>query len=185
MPNVTISVPEELKTEMDNYPEVSWSEICRNAISQYIAQRKNPTPKIELDLRRSGLIADDIETGYPTLRVTLKIHNKMDSEITVDRILSHAGLITQDGRILAIGRAYYLHRKNIGANSSGYAELHLTLPKERIADLKDTFKSTFDCKIDSYVYVDGFRNDYRQEVRTKIPIDVWNDVVRKTLKPSD
>ena len=50
MPNVTITVSEELKAQMDNYSEVSWSEICRNAISQYISQRENPTPKIELDL---------------------------------------------------------------------------------------------------------------------------------------
>ena len=91
MPNVTISVSDELKADMDRIAEVNWSEVCRNAISRYITERKNPSPNIELDLRSSRLTADTFETGYPTLSIDLRIYNKMDSAITVDRILSNEG----------------------------------------------------------------------------------------------
>jgi hypothetical protein len=183
MPNVTISVSEELKAEMDKFPEVSWSEICRNAISRYIAQRKNPAPKIELTLRHARITDYAFETGYPTLSLDLQIHNRMDSEIMVDRILANARFFRiDDNKVYAIGTAYDLHKKTIGSNSSGVARIHLRLPKEKIRELKDEFKSTFDCLINCTVYVEGFKNEYNQEVRTRIPIDDWNDVVKKTLK---
>jgi len=181
MPNLTINVPDSLKAEMDKLSEVNWSEVCRNAISRYIAQRENPAPKIELDLRDAILTHYDYETGYPTLRISLRIHNKMDSEITVDRILSNAKFL-KDGRFLAIGSAYDLHRRNIGSNSIGGAQIHLVFPKEKILELKDVFNSTFDCIITCIVYVEGFRNGYNQEVKTRIPIDEWNNVVSKALK---
>lgn len=181
MVNVTISVTDELKAEMDKLQEVSWSEICRNAISRYIAQRKNTTPKIELDVRNSRLTDYAFETGYPTLSVDLRIYNKMDSEITVDRILSNVMFFLQSNAY-PVGSANDLHRRIIGANSVGGATIHLPLFKEKILDLKDMFNSTFDCRITCTVYVEGFRNEYNREVKTQIPIDVWEDVVRKALK---
>jgi len=181
MPNVTISVSDELKAEMDTLSEVNWSEVCRKAISRYIAQRKNPVPDIELDLRVSRLIPDSFETGYPTLSIDLRIYNKMESEITVDRILSNASFI-KDGRVYAIGSGYDLHKRNIGPNSAGGAQIHLILLREKISKLKDVFKSTFPCIIRCVVYIEGFRNPYNQEVKTRIPIDDWNDIVKKVLE---
>jgi hypothetical protein len=32
MVNITLSIPEELKKEMDKFPEINWSEIARGAI---------------------------------------------------------------------------------------------------------------------------------------------------------
>jgi len=185
MPNVTISVPDPLKVEMDALSEVNWSEVCRNAISRYITQRNNPTPKIELTLRTAQLIANDSETGYPTIRLGLRIHNKMDSDITVDRILTQSSFFTEGGGyVTAIGFANDLHKRYIPKNSVAGAQIHVTIPKEKIADLKDKFKSTFDCRIICTVYVEDFRNEYNQEVKTMIPIDQWNDLVKKTLKTS-
>ncbi len=34
MVSITLSVPEELKIEMDKFPEMNWSEIARAAIKQ-------------------------------------------------------------------------------------------------------------------------------------------------------
>lgn len=36
MTNITLSIPEELKKEMDKFPEMNWSEIARAAIKQRI-----------------------------------------------------------------------------------------------------------------------------------------------------
>jgi len=37
--NVTIYLPDEVAQKMDKLPEVNWSEICRNAITDYIETR--------------------------------------------------------------------------------------------------------------------------------------------------
>lgn len=184
MPNVTISVTDELKAEMDKFPEVSWSEICRKAILRYIEQRKNPTPKIELELRNATLTHSDIRTGGPTLALSLRIHNKMDSEITVDRIiLSDVLFAPQDGsRSYGIGFAYDFHKRNINANAVGGAMVFLALPKWKIDDLKDAFNSTFNWRARCTVYVEGFKNEYNTDMHTRIPIDDWKSVVKKVLK---
>ena len=182
MPNVTISVPDQLKAEMDTLSEVNWSEVCRNAISRYIAQRKHPTPNIELDLRNARITHYDYQTGYPTLSIDLRIHNKMDSEITVDRILFNARFIREDGYQPVIGSGYDLYKRTVGSNSVGMATIYLVLPKDKIETLQSEFQSTFYCDINCIVFVEGFRKPYNQGVRTTIPIDHWNDVVRKALK---
>lgn len=40
MPTITLSVPEELKTEMDKSKFVNWSEVAREAIRERIGQLK-------------------------------------------------------------------------------------------------------------------------------------------------
>ena len=37
MVSITLSVPEELKVEMDKHPEMNWSEISRQAIREKLA----------------------------------------------------------------------------------------------------------------------------------------------------
>lgn len=182
MPNLTINVPDGLKDEMDTLTEVNWSEVCRNAISRYIAQRKNPTPNIELELRNSRLIDLAYETGYPTLSIDLRIHNKMDSGIMVDRILANASFFERDGsHVRHIGAAHDLHRRIIGAHSVGGATIHIPFPKEKILELRDVFDSSFDCRVRCLVFVEDFSNAYNQEVKATIPIDLWNNVVKKAL----
>jgi len=38
MVNVTLSVPEDLKRQMDQFPEINWSQVARQAISEKAAQ---------------------------------------------------------------------------------------------------------------------------------------------------
>lgn len=40
MVNITLSVPEELKSEMDKFKEINWSEVARQAIRDKTAQLK-------------------------------------------------------------------------------------------------------------------------------------------------
>lgn len=40
MPTITLSVPEDLKREMDESKEINWSEVARTAIKNKIAQLK-------------------------------------------------------------------------------------------------------------------------------------------------
>ena len=36
MPNMTIRIPEDLKKEIDNHPEINWSEVARQSMWSYI-----------------------------------------------------------------------------------------------------------------------------------------------------
>ena len=36
MPNVTVAVDDSLKEQMDNHPEINWSEVARRAIQEKI-----------------------------------------------------------------------------------------------------------------------------------------------------
>ena len=38
MPTITLSMPEELKKEMEESKEINWSEVARTAIRQKLAQ---------------------------------------------------------------------------------------------------------------------------------------------------
>ncbi len=38
MANITLSVPEDLKKEMEKFPEINWSEVARDSIKKKIAQ---------------------------------------------------------------------------------------------------------------------------------------------------
>jgi len=40
MPTITLSVPEDLKKEMDESREINWSEVARVAIKNKVAQLK-------------------------------------------------------------------------------------------------------------------------------------------------
>lgn len=38
MANITLSIPESLKKEMEKFPEINWSEVARDSIKKKIAQ---------------------------------------------------------------------------------------------------------------------------------------------------
>ena len=38
MTNITLSIPPELKAEMEKFPEINWSEVARNSIKQKIVE---------------------------------------------------------------------------------------------------------------------------------------------------
>ncbi len=38
MTNITLSIPEDLKREMEKFPEINWSEVARDSIKKKIAQ---------------------------------------------------------------------------------------------------------------------------------------------------
>jgi len=39
--NITLAISDELIEKMDTMPEINWSEVCRQAISKYIDERKS------------------------------------------------------------------------------------------------------------------------------------------------
>lgn len=69
MVSITLSVPEELKTEMDGHPEMNWSEIARQAIKEKITILK----KMDLLLSKSKLTEKDaLEIGKKVNKAVAK-----------------------------------------------------------------------------------------------------------------
>jgi len=48
MPNITLSVPEEVYKKMKKYPEVKWSEVARKAIIEYLRRLEGVVSSKEL-----------------------------------------------------------------------------------------------------------------------------------------
>jgi len=183
MPNVTITVPEELKAEMDKFSEVSWSEICRNAIARYVAARKNPTPQIQLMGKEIHLDPYDTRKGYPGMLIDILIQNNMDFDIVVDRILYTVTIIDESGSYRGVGTNADLYKRVVGANSMGGSQFFLPVMNEKIKSLDRYLKTkTFQCRIDCIVFVEDFGASFHQEVHgLKIPIDEWKDFVKNTV----
>ena len=67
--NVTLSVPVELKKEMDSFKEINWSEVMRNTLSEKLRRLElmkkldELTAGSKLDENDVKLIADKVREG--------------------------------------------------------------------------------------------------------------------------
>ncbi len=71
MPTLTLAVPEEMKREMDNCPEMNWSEVARGAIRQKLT---------ELNLFRS-IVGKSKLTEKEADELSLKLGKKVNRSI--------------------------------------------------------------------------------------------------------
>lgn len=60
MPNITVSVPEELKQDLDKLPEVNWSEAVRKFLSEKV-KREALLRKLDRMLEGSKLTEEDAD----------------------------------------------------------------------------------------------------------------------------
>mgnify|MGYP001558222206 FL=1 len=58
MPNITLSIPEELKEKMDKLPEINWSEVTREFLSEKV-KRSLLLKKLDKMLENSELTEED------------------------------------------------------------------------------------------------------------------------------
>ena len=74
MVNITLSVPEELKKEMDEIPDINWSEVARTAIKNKILLLK----RFKEFTRESILTEKDaLELGRKVNRSLVKRYKKL------------------------------------------------------------------------------------------------------------
>ena len=55
MVSLTLAIPQEIKSEMDEHPEINWSEVARQAIQEKIRLLK----KLDVLLSESKLTEED------------------------------------------------------------------------------------------------------------------------------
>ena len=82
MPNITLSIPEEVYRKMKKYSEVKWSEVARKAIMEYLRKLEGTVSSEELkiiypsteDYRLAILLSKDLlKMGKPVPAVDITI----------------------------------------------------------------------------------------------------------------
>lgn len=76
MPTLTLAIPEDLKSRMDLFPELNWSEIAREAISKKVAEYaifKSIVEKSKLTEKDALKIGKEVNEGlYKEYKKKLK-----------------------------------------------------------------------------------------------------------------
>lgn len=185
MVNFTVSIPEDLKAEMDKFPDVNWSELTRKSIQIYLENRKNPFPPLEFEIKGAH-ISYEHDLMRPSMSLSLKAMNKLDSELIIDRILFKVEFDKEYGR-----------QKLEGAFTGKSLEYEPILPNESkivirfypqvdmLRRLSDKMEATFWVYVTLTVYVQGFRSPQIKVVSIKVPIDEWKNEVKTALNSYD
>lgn len=88
MPNITLSVSNEMKERMDNFSEVSWSDVCRSAIQAYLEEREKDTKVSDSkDLKVIAYIDPLLRRRENKLVYILRIKNNEVFDIILDRTI--------------------------------------------------------------------------------------------------
>jgi hypothetical protein len=75
MTNITLSIPPELKAEMEKFPEINWSEVARNSIKQKI---------VELNFMK-GLTMDGEITAEDALKMGQEVNLLLSKRYKVEK----------------------------------------------------------------------------------------------------
>jgi len=178
MVNVTISVPETLKSKMDEHPDVNWSKVCREAIDTHIRWLENPIPniKIELDEVRFGY-----QNGKPGLLLDLSFKNEMQRELMLDRMFLEVEFRPTPGITFYIGSSEEMRRR-IVPRGKWVMIPHVDVDPDTILRVDEQLARTFVCAVLITGFFEGFKEAYTINRAVKVPIDEWRRFVELVLK---
>jgi len=177
MANLTISVPDELKSEMDSMTEVNWSDVGRKAIIGYIQSRRSPTPLVDLQIEDATWIYADWQ---PALQLSLRMRNLMESEIKVNQTVFHLQ-IQVPGRIFNIAPITHSQSAVLQPGAPWPFQVLLRAQPEAILEMNQQIKSTFFCNIVAMVHGEGFQRPASIRLLTKTGKDEWETFVTQVI----
>jgi hypothetical protein len=85
MVNLTVSISDDLKAEMDKYSDVNWSEVTRKCLLNYIQNKKSPRDPLEFTSEEVHFSFSEY-LRQPSMGIRLRVTNKMDSNLVIDRM---------------------------------------------------------------------------------------------------
>ena len=178
MVNVTISVPEALKSRMEAHPDVNWSKVCREAIDTYIRMLENPIPDIKVELRE---VRFGYAKGKPGLLLDLSFKNEMNTQLVLDRMLFKVDFIPSPATTLSVGSGVEMNKRNIPMGK------WVTIPfveidPDVILRLDVQLDRTFQCAAHIKAFFEGFKEAYITSHVIKVPIDEWQRFVELVVK---
>ena len=185
MVNFTVTLPEDLKAEMDKFPDVNWSELTRKSIQNYLQNRKNWFPPVEFELKEVHLRYED-DLKKPSMFLFLKATNKLDSQLIIDRILFKVEFDKEYGRAKLEG-AFADQSLEYRPILSGESKITISFypQADMLRRLSDKMEKTFWIYVTLTVYVQGYASPQTKVVETKVPIDEWKNEVTTALNSYD
>jgi hypothetical protein len=187
MVNFTVSISEELKNEMDKFPNVNWSELTRKAIQSYLQIKKNPQPSIDFIIHSTKIVYDN-KVNRPMMSFSLRALNKLDSDFIIDRILFMVEFDKEYGRGKTQG-AFVSQSLDYQKVSAGEKESKISLSFypdiDMLRKLNNLLQSTFWIYVILTVYVKGFESPQIKVPTIKVPIDEWKNEVTRALDSYD
>jgi hypothetical protein len=183
MVNVTVSVSDELKAEMDKYSDVNWSEVTRKCIQAYLQNRKNDP------LGDFKLINVRVNTGLlskPQMGFTIESTNKTDSELIIDRIFFEV-------YIEGVGWCFegqHLKYERVLPNYPTRIPIDFYPEVDVLRRINSRLEATFTVELGLDVYVQGFASpvhlgNQKNRPKYRFPIDEWKNQVKATLDRFD
>jgi len=198
--NFTVSLPEELKAEMDKFPDVNWSELTRKSIQNYLRNKSHAFSPLEFKLTDVRFTFSH-ELLQPLMLVYLKVtKNSMDTQLIIDRMLftvkfvkehfvSHgedynAVKVREDAALKGVFKESVLDYTYIIKSEYDLA-IPLPLPIAVLRRVKDKMQATFWVDITLTAYVQGFEHSPSKNLSIKVPIDEWKTQVDSVLSNYD
>jgi len=178
MVNVTISVPEALKSRMDSHPKENWSKICREAIGTHIRVLENPYPQINIELRD---VRFDYAKGKPGIFLELVYKNQMNTQLVLDRMFFEVDFQPTPGITLTIGSSGEM-RKRIVPMGKWVMIPHVEIDPDIIIRVDEQLARSFQCAVLITGFFEGFKEAYTTSRAVKVPIDEWREFVKLVMK---
>ncbi len=174
--NLTISVPDELKLQMDTqFPETNWSSVCRSAIQQYVFSRQGQYPHLEMYLD-SVLQEITSEIGQPGIRTNIRVENRTALELVVDRINLVVSIVS--GAVTIVGReAWHLAPLYLYPNRNSAANDFFSISPEDVIRTESLVKQSPVVRVKASAYVTGFQMPVQVQLQNKIPLDEWQTFI--------
>jgi hypothetical protein len=183
--NFTVTISEELKAEMDRYPEVNWSEVFRKNIQSYMQVRQNPTPQLDFEMKEAHVSWNWL-LAQPRISVFLRIVNRLAADVLLDRILFSVAVLTSTTREARGGfEGQYLQYRQLSSSKSTDVELSLYPDAELLERLTNKLEATFVLQLDLTACVEGYPNPCVKQIIGKVPIDEWKNEVGTALDSFD
>jgi hypothetical protein len=183
MVNITVSIPDELKAEIDKHPEVNLSEIVRRYLKAYF--QKSEGPPLE------NFALTNVEVlGFgkkPTIRLTVQVVNKLDSDLIIDRVLF---TVWFNGNVKGDFDGQHFKYELVRANSSTSFDIYFYADVDMLRYLSNNLKETFEVQMYLDAYVQGFPyavhlGNKQVAPRYRFPIDIWHRQVTAALDSYD
>lgn len=186
MVNFTVSIPEDLKTEMDKYSDVNWSEVTRKSIQAYLLNRKNSFPPLDFEIKEIH-VRYDHDLMRPSMSLSFKATNKLDSELIIDRILFKVEFDKEYGRGKLEGAftGQFLEYQSIIGQGDSNIKITFNPEVDMLRRLSDKMDATFWVYATLTVYVQGFTSPQIKVPPLKVPIDEWKKEVKSALNSYD
>ena len=200
MVNFTIVLPEELKAEMDKYPDVNWSELTRKSIQSYLKARSTPFPPLEFQIK-SVHLTYSYDLMQPTLKLHFKIRKQWDSQLIINKMLFTVRFLKE--RIISKGEDIKVSEAKEkealkGVFTESLLEAHyiikdtyddyqiaLSPPIDLLKRLQVKMQANFWIDFSVSIYAQGFDYPAIQNGSIKVSIDEWKNEIESTTSNFD